>query len=107
MNLTNIKLVTIIANKNLKKTLIKFFKEAGVSGYTYYEAYGKGSHQLEDETSQEIEQIQFKVLATDFISVSLMKAISEGLFSKEKIIVFQQDAHVIRGEKFEKAVYGL
>jgi len=107
MNLTGIKLVTVIANKNLKKTLIKFFKDAGVSGYTYYEAYGKGSHHLEDEASQETEQIQFKVLATDFISASLMKVISEELFSKEKIIVFQQDAQVIRGEKFEKEVYGL
>ncbi|MCD4780229.1 MAG: hypothetical protein K8S27_06760 [Candidatus Omnitrophica bacterium] len=107
MKLTNIKLVTIITNKNLKETLIKFFKEAGISGYTYYEAYGKGSHQLEDETSPETEHIQFKVLASNLIAVSLMKVISEELFSKDKVIVFQQDANVIRGEKFEKVVYGL
>jgi len=107
MKLTNVKLVTIIADKNLKETLVNFLKEAGVSGYTYYEAYGKGSHQLEDVTSPETEHIQFKVLASDFISISLMKEISEELFSKEKVIIFQQDAHVIRGEKFEKVVYGL
>lgn len=107
MNLTNIKMVIIIADKKLKKTVIKFFKEAGVSGYTSCVAYGKGSCQLKDKASQETELVQFKVLAADFISVSLMKSISEELFSKEKVIVFQQDAHVIRGEKFEKAVYGL
>ena len=107
MQLTNIKLVTIIANRSLKKKLVKFLKEAGVSGYTYYDAYGKGSHQLEDETSPETEHIQFKVLASNLISISLMQVISEELFSKEKVIVFQQDANVIRGEKFEKVVYGL
>ena len=87
--------------------MIQFFKEAGVSGYTYYEAYGKGSHQLGDENSSETEHIQFKVLASDLIAVDLMQLISEELFSKDTVIVFQQDASVIRGEKFEKVVYGL
>lgn len=107
MNLTNIKLVTIVANKNLKEVLIKFFKEAGISGYTYNKVYGKGIQQLKNDDSPETEHLKFKVLTTSLVSTSLMKTIASELFSKEKVIVFQQDAHVIRGEKFEKAVYGL
>ena len=107
MKLTSIKLVTIIADRKLKNVLIRFFKDAGISGYTYYEAYGKSSKQLKDETSKEAEHLQFKILATEFLANSLMKTIAEELFAKEPVVVFRQDTDVIRGEKFEKVVYGL
>lgn len=106
MKLNSIKLVTIIAPKDLKGELIALFKSAGISGYTYFEAFGKGAGQLWDQNTRETDNLQFKVLVPILIAHTLMQTIAEKYFGKHKVIVFEQDANVIRYEKFEKVVYG-
>ena len=101
MKLAAMKLVTVIADIRLKDELIRFFRNAGIAGYTFYPAYGKGASRLADDSSQESENIQFKILVPEMLSVSLMKAVAEKYFAGDSVIVFQQDATVIRREKFE------
>jgi hypothetical protein len=100
MKLTTVKLITVIADRRLKGELIQFFKEAGITGYTFYPAYGKGASLIEDEGVEESENIQFKILVSPLLSVSLMKAVYEKGFFDGGVIVFQQDAAVLRPEKF-------
>ena len=100
MKLTKFKLVTVIADRRLKSKLIQFFKEAGITGYTFYPAYGKGASLFGDETAEESEKIQFKILVSPIVAPSLMKVIHEDEFSGGGVIVFEQDVAVVRPEKF-------
>jgi nitrogen regulatory protein PII len=99
MELTTVKLVTIIAKRTLKPDLIRFFKAVGVTGYTFCEVQGKGA-ELHGRSSTEAKNIQFTVLASQMISVSLMKAIAEEYIPGKNLIIFQQDATVLRSDKF-------
>jgi nitrogen regulatory protein PII len=100
MELTTVKLVTIIAKRTLKPDLIRFFKAVGVTGYTFCEVQGKGALELHGASSTEAKNIQFTVLASQMISVSLMKAIAEEYIPGKNLIIFQQDATVLRSDKF-------
>lgn len=105
MQLNTMKLITIVANRNLKGELIGFLKDSGVSGYTSYNSYGKGASQLNEKGQDEIETVQIKVLTSPMLSNSIMKAIAQTYFDQHKIIIFEQDAQVIRPEKFDKIEY--
>ncbi len=100
MKLTPFKLVTVIADQRLKQKLIEFFQDAGITGYTYGPVYGRGRSLLDDTPGEEAENIQFEILVSPFVSRSLMKVIHKNEFSNGGVIVFEQDASVVRPEKF-------
>ena len=100
MELKTVKLITIIASKSLKPDLIRFLKRIGVTGYTFCDVHGKGASELHDDSTEEAENIQFKILASQMIYVSLMKAIAEEYIPGRNLIIFQQDAMVLRSDKF-------
>lgn len=100
MQLHEVKVVTVIAARRRKEDLIAFFKRAGITGYTYFDVLGKGSARLVDESSSETESIKFKIIVSKMVSVSLMKTLAEEAFPAGHIVVFQQDACVLRPEKF-------
>ena len=104
MNLTAIKLVTIIGPKHIKNDLIKFLRSAGISGYTYYYVFGGGESQIKGD-KEEAENVKFRILVPSLAAVTLMKVVSEKYFDKEKVIAFEHDANVIRNEKFGQVSY--
>ena len=106
MRTHDVKLVTVVAARHLKDELIEFFRAAGITGYTYGDVLGKGPEQLGQVGSAETENVKFKILVSKMISTSLMKAIAERAFFGGKIIVFQQDASVLRPEKFGETSSG-
>ena len=71
-----------------------------MTGYTFCDVQGKGALELHGESSDEAKNIQFKVLASQMISVSLMKAIAEEYIPGKNLIILQQDATVLRSDKF-------
>jgi len=103
MNLTDVKLVTIIADRSLKKELIQFFTRIGITGYTYCNVQGKGSSEIGDDSRGETKNIQFKILASQVLSISLMKAVAEEYIPRGNLVIFQQDAAVLRSGKFGPA----
>lgn len=103
MKLSTVKLVTIIADRTLKQDLIQFFKELGITGYTFCEVQGKGASDLADNSSSEAKNVQFKILASQMLSVSLMKAVAEKYIPQGNLVIFQQDAMVLRSDKFGPA----
>ena len=100
MKLHDVKVVTVIVARHRKEDLIAFFKRAGITGYTYFEVQGKGTTRLVDEASAEAESVKFKIIVSRIVSVSLMKSLAEEAFPAGHIVVFQQDASVLRPEKF-------
>ncbi len=105
MDLTPIKLVTIIGPKKIKKEIMYILRSAGISGYTYYYVYGGGEHQLRGDELEEAENVKFRVLVPKLLAVTLMKVISESYFGKEKVVAFEHDANVIRTDKFKQVDY--
>ena len=80
-------------------------KAAGISGFTYYYVFGGGEQNLKG-SEQEQESIKFRVLVPKLVAMSLMKVISEAFFEKEKVIIFEHDANIIRKSKFNQVDYG-
>ncbi len=105
MELNAIKLVTIIGPKTIKDDIIALFKAAGISGYTYGYVFGGGESRLKGTEAGEKENVQFAVLVHHLLAITLMDVIAQEYFDKEKVIVFEQNANVIRYKKFEKVEY--
>ena len=105
MKLAAIKSVTIIAPKKLKDDLIALLRSAGISGYTYCYVLGGGEKQLRKIDSKENENVKFKILVPHLTAYTLMQAVAETYFEKEKVVLFEQDANVIRFEKFAQVEY--
>lgn len=106
MQLTTIKLVTIIAPKYLKDAIVSLLKSTGIRGFTYYYVFGAGERQLSGFEEDDVENVKFRVLVPNLLAVTLMKVVSEEYFDKEKVIAFEQDANVMRRSKFEQVDHG-
>lgn len=100
MKLTTIKLVTIIAPKYLKEAIVGLLKSTGIRGFTYYYVYGAGERQIDGYEADDVENVKFCVVVPNLLAGTLMKVVSEEYFDKEKVIAFEQDANVIRSNKF-------
>lgn len=105
MKLNAIKLVTIVAPKQLKDELVSFLKSAGISGYTYYYVFGGGEKKLRGVEAEEAENVKFRILVPPLLAITLMKVVSEEYFGKHKVIAFEHDVNVLRYEKFDQVVY--
>jgi len=105
MKLAAIKSVTIVAPKKLKDDLVALLRSAGISGYTYYYVFGGGEKQLRKIDSRETENVKFRILVPHLIAYTLMQTVAEKYFKKEKVILFEQDANVMRFEKFDQVEY--
>jgi nitrogen regulatory protein PII len=105
MKLSAIKSVTIIAPLKLKDDLVVLLRSAGISGYTYYYVFGGGEKQLREIDSKEIENVKFRILVPHLLAYTLMQDVAEKYFEKEKVILFAQDANVMRFEKFDQVEY--
>jgi len=105
MKLAAIKSVTIIAPKKLKDEIVALLRSAGISGYTYYPVVGGGEKQLREIDSKEIENVKFRILVPHLLAYTLMQVVAEKYFEKEKVILFEQDANVMRFEKFDEVEY--
>lgn len=105
MELYAISLVTIIAPKHMKNDFVKLFRSAEISGYTYFDALGGGEHHLRLLDENESKNLQFKILLPKIIAISLMQVVAERYFGKEKVVIFEQEANVIRHDKFDKVIH--
>lgn len=102
MELSTVKLVTIIAPKDLKNVIADMLKSAGIRGYTYYYVFGAGERQISGEEMDDVENVKYRVLVPNLLAVKLLRVLAEEFFEKEKVIAFAQDAQVIRRDKFEQ-----
>ena len=84
MELSTIKLVTIIAPKGLKNVIADMLKAANIRGYTYYYVFGAGERQLSGEEMDDVENVKFRILVPNLLAVKLLRVISEEFFEKEK-----------------------
>ncbi len=96
------KMVQVITNAALEKTIIKTIKSVGVNGYTLFDVRGDGesgfqSGQLEGETN-----ILFMIVVSNSLYQPLVEALDAFTRKGHHMIVFSSDVDVMTPSKFQK-----
>ena len=105
MELSTVKLVTIIADRDLKEELVGLIKSEGVSGYTVFATRGQGEKEIQEGLSEEPANISIEVLTEEAVASALTQKLAERYFPRERMVVYEQDVNVLRPKKFEKIAY--
>lgn len=97
--ITSLKLVTIVTERILEDRLLRMLDEAGAKGYTLSQATGKGSRGVRaSEWAGPDTRIESLVSAE--VAEAIVANIAEHYFEHYAVIVYVQDADVVRGEKY-------
>jgi nitrogen regulatory protein P-II 2 len=99
MNLSILKLVTIIADNSLKQNLLDDIKALGAKGYTLTEAEGEGSHgsrlfELEGEN------IKLELIVSESVAEKIIERLADKYFERYGVVSYVQTVEVLRGNKF-------
>jgi nitrogen regulatory protein PII len=96
---TKLKIVTIVTERILKDRLLRALDELGAKGYTLSPVTGKGSRGVRaSEWAGPDTRIESLVSAE--VAEAIVEHIAERFFEHYAVIVYVQDAEVIRGEKY-------
>lgn len=100
MKLYNAKLLTvtceILAQKNVKDILAGH----NVTGYTSYEAAGKGEKGLRGQGLQDEKNVKIEAVMREETLEKVVEEIARTLFADFTIILYVSDVSVVRTEKF-------
>lgn len=99
MKTTQLKLVTIITERILEDRILRALLELGAKGYTLTQATGKGSRGIR-ASEWEGPDTRIETLVSPAVADSIVDYIAEHFFEFYAVIVFLQDAAVVRGEKY-------
>lgn len=94
------KMVQIIANSTLEKSLKKTLKEVGVSGYTLFDVRGDGDSGDQSGHLEGDSNILMMVVVPLKTSQNLMEALNGYLKKGHHLMVFSVDADVLTPSKF-------
>lgn len=96
---TKVKKVTIVAERILQDQLLKLITGQGAKGYTLTEVRGEGSRGVR-ASEWEGPDLKIEVIASQEVGEAIARHISENFFEYYAVIVYLEDAEVIRGEKY-------
>lgn len=99
MDLTPLQKVTIISERFLKDDIIDIIKKNKGKGYTMSDAEGEGSRGIR-ASEWEGKNVKIEVIASKETAINILKAVSSQYFENYAVIVFTQDANVVRGDKY-------
>lgn len=99
MHTTTLKLVTIVTERILEDRLLRKLDEIGAKGYTLTQATGKGSRGVR-ASEWEGPDTRIETLVSEEVADAIMQYIAENFFEHYAVIVYVQDAEVVRGNKY-------
>lgn len=99
MKTTQLKLVTIITERILEDRILRALLDLGAKGYTLTQATGKGSRGIR-ASEWEGPDTRIESLVSPAVADAIVDHIAEHFFEFYAVIVFVQDAAVVRGEKY-------
>ncbi len=99
MKTTTLKLVTIVTERILEDRLLRKVQELGAKGYTLTQATGKGSRGVR-ASEWEGPDTRIQSLVSEEVADAILEHIAENFFEHYAVIVYVQDAEVVRGEKY-------
>lgn len=99
MHTTPLKLVTIVTERILEDRLLRALDDLGARGYTLTQATGKGSRGVR-ASEWEGPDTRIESLVGPEVADAIVQHVAERYFEHYAVIVFVQDAEVVRGEKY-------
>lgn len=99
MPTVTLKLVTIVAERILQDRLTRTLDELGAKGYTLTQATGRGSRGVR-ASEWEGPDTRIETLVSPEVATVIMEHIAERYFEHYAVIVYVQDADVVRGDKY-------
>ena len=94
-----LKLVTIVTERILEDRLLRTLVELGAKGYTLTQATGKGSRGVR-ASEWEGPDTKIEMLVREDVAQAILDHVAETFFEHYAVIVYVQDAAVVRGEKY-------
>ena len=99
MHTTTLKLVTIVTERILEDRLLRTLSELGAKGWTLTKATGRGSRGVR-ASEWEGPDTRIETLVSPPVAEAIVEHIAEHFFEHYAVIVYVQDADVVRGEKY-------
>ena len=99
MHTITLKLVTIVAERILEDRLLRKITGLGAKGYTLTQATGKGSRGVR-ASEWEGPDTRIETLVSPKVADEIVAHVAENFFEHYAVIVYVQDAEVIRGDKY-------
>jgi nitrogen regulatory protein PII len=99
MQTTTLKLVTIVTERILEDRLLRKITELGAKGYTLTQATGKGSRGVR-ASEWEGPDTRIETLVSEKVADAILEHIAENFFEHYAVIVYVQNAEVVRGQKY-------
>lgn len=99
MHTTTLKLVTIVTERILEDRLLRTLERLGAKGYTLTQATGKGSRGVR-ASEWEGPDSRIETLVSPAIADAIVEHVAEKYFEHYAVILYVQDAEVVRGDKY-------
>ena len=99
MHTTTLKLVTIVTERILEDRLLRTLSKLGAKGYTLTQATGKGSRGVR-ASEWEGPDTRIEALVSPQVAEAIVAHIADNFFEHYAVIVYLQDAEVVRGDKY-------
>ncbi|MGB0650002.1 MAG: transcriptional regulator [Bacteroidetes bacterium] len=98
-SIVSLKLVTIVTERILEDRLLRTLVQLGAKGYTLTQATGKGSRGVR-ASEWEGPDTKIETLVSEDVAQAIMDHVADTFFEHYAVIVYVQDAAVVRGEKY-------
>jgi nitrogen regulatory protein PII len=99
MPTTQLKLVTIVTERILEDRLLRKLVDLGAKGYTLTQATGRGSRGVR-ASEWEGPDTKIESLVSPEVARAIVEHVADAYFEHYAVIVYVQDAEVVRGEKY-------
>jgi len=99
MSTTRLRIVTIITERILEEKLLRAVEELGATGYTLSQVTGNGSRGVR-ASEWAGPDTRIETLVSDQVAEAIVNHVAEHYFEHYAVIVYVQDAHVVRGDKY-------
>ena len=94
------KLLTIITEAALERTLGKLLEKHGAHGYTVTNARGKGDHGMRDAGWDASSNIRMEVICDQETADALVDHLQEHFYPNYAMVLYLTDVQVLRPDKF-------
>ena len=94
-----LKLVTIVTERILEDRLLRALTDLGAKGYTLTQATGRGSRGVR-ASEWEGPDTRIESLVSPAVADAIVDHVAGAFFEHYAVIVYVQDAEVVRGEKY-------
>lgn len=100
MEHANCRLVTVVMEAALERTVARDLETLGVSGYTFADARGRGSRGVRASSWEHTSNVRLEVLCDAATAIRLMDHLREHYYQSWAMVMWAQDVEVLRPDKF-------